>query len=172
MTGKIDKCEHGFYGYEACEACATKASEHEIQMLRDEAEELRFLAQGAVEEYPIASGLYIDTDGQDGYGNLRAMRLFLKECEPVEQPTLSALAEVIHNARFGPDYPRHLVNSFDREGFSGQEYCYRLARAVMTHFRVAQRRSALKSAPGFKAPQQAEREPSVTPACPGAGTSR
>lgn len=25
MTGKLDKCEHGQYGYEQCEPCATAA---------------------------------------------------------------------------------------------------------------------------------------------------
>jgi hypothetical protein len=56
-----------------------------------------------------------------------------------EMPKLSDLAAVIHDARFGPDYPPHLVNPFEREGMTGQEYCYRLARAVMTRFRVSAR---------------------------------
>jgi hypothetical protein len=47
----------------------------------DVMEELMALARGAVEEYPVASGLWIDSDGRDGYGNLRALRLFLKETE-------------------------------------------------------------------------------------------
>lgn len=62
-----------------------------------------------------------------------------KAIEAMPMPSLSELAEVIHDARFGPDYPPHLVNSFDSEGLDGQDYCYRLARAVMTHFRVSAR---------------------------------
>ena len=60
----------------------------------------------------------------------------MDDLEAKEMPSLSDLAAVIHNARFGPDYPPHLVNPFDIEGITGQEYCYRLARAVMTNFRV------------------------------------
>jgi hypothetical protein len=75
VTGKLDKCSHGRYGYESCEQCSTE----EIEWVRAQFEELKVLAKGAVEEFPVASGLYTDTDGQDGYGYLRALRLFLKE---------------------------------------------------------------------------------------------
>ncbi|MCS3690886.1 hypothetical protein [Bradyrhizobium elkanii] len=39
--------------------------------------ELQRLASAAVQEYPVASGVYVDTDGQDGYGSLKALRLWL-----------------------------------------------------------------------------------------------
>lgn len=43
----------------------------------EEIEYLRALAMNAVQEYPVASGLYVDGDGQAGYGSLKAMRLRL-----------------------------------------------------------------------------------------------
>jgi hypothetical protein len=45
---------------------------------------------------------------------------------------LLELASVIHDARFGDDYPEHLRNGFQTECSSGQEYCKRLARAVIS----------------------------------------
>jgi len=33
MTGKLDKCEHGRYGYEDCSECATAAATEEIERL-------------------------------------------------------------------------------------------------------------------------------------------
>jgi len=32
-TGRLDQCEHGRYGYEACEACATEKATAEIERL-------------------------------------------------------------------------------------------------------------------------------------------
>lgn len=46
--------------------------------IADELEYLKILAGNAVREYPVASGLYVDTDGQAGYGALKAMRLHLR----------------------------------------------------------------------------------------------
>jgi hypothetical protein len=40
-------------------------------------ERLRELITDAIDEYPVASGLYVDSDGQDGYGSLKAMRFHL-----------------------------------------------------------------------------------------------
>lgn len=51
----------------------------EMTRLQEELAELKVLAKGAVEEFPIASGLWTDSDGQDGYGYLKALRLFLQE---------------------------------------------------------------------------------------------
>lgn len=31
MIGKLDKCEHGFYGYEACEMCNRREAEFEMR---------------------------------------------------------------------------------------------------------------------------------------------
>lgn len=45
--------------------------------IADELEYLKTLLSNAVQEFPIASGLYIDTDGTAGYGTLKAMRLHL-----------------------------------------------------------------------------------------------
>lgn len=42
-----------------------------------EIEYLRTLLLNAVNEYPMASGVYVDQDGQAGYGSLKAMRLHL-----------------------------------------------------------------------------------------------
>lgn len=50
----------------------------ELTGAADELEYLRTLASNAVHEYPVASGLYVDGDGQAGYGALKAMRLHLK----------------------------------------------------------------------------------------------
>lgn len=49
----------------------------EAHRLGDELAYLRTLAENAVREYPVASGLYVDSDGQAGYGSLKALRLFL-----------------------------------------------------------------------------------------------
>lgn len=57
---------------------------------------------------------------------------------PGQPASLYDLAEAIHDARFGPDYPPHLVNPFKTESLSGQDYCFRLARAVMTKFKVTE----------------------------------
>jgi hypothetical protein len=46
--------------------------------IADELEYLRTLASNAVNEYPVASGVYVDADGQAGYGALKAMRLHLR----------------------------------------------------------------------------------------------
>jgi hypothetical protein len=51
---------------------------------------LRTLAADVVNAYPVASGLYVDTDGQDGYGALKALRLHLK-MEPTRGSTHLAL---------------------------------------------------------------------------------
>lgn len=55
--------------------------------------ELRRLAKGAVEEFPVASGLYVDTDGQDGYGNLRALRLHLQKAGALSSTSRNTTAE-------------------------------------------------------------------------------
>jgi hypothetical protein len=49
----------------------------EAHRLARELEYMKTLATNAVREYPVASGLYKDTDGQAGYGSLKAMRLYL-----------------------------------------------------------------------------------------------
>lgn len=43
------------------------------------------LLGNAVQEYPVASGLYVDADGQAGYGSLKAARLYLR-IEPNRTP--------------------------------------------------------------------------------------
>jgi hypothetical protein len=55
--------------------------------IADELEYLRRLTLNAVKEYPVASGLYVDGDGQAGYGSLKAMRLHLR----IEPERLTAL---------------------------------------------------------------------------------
>jgi hypothetical protein len=55
-------------------------AEHDerIKALEEEVKRLSILALTAVHEYPVASGLYVDSDGMAGYGALKAMRLHLK----------------------------------------------------------------------------------------------
>lgn len=45
---------------------------------QSEIDRLRKLITDAIDEYPVASGLYVDSDGQDGYGSLKAMRVYLE----------------------------------------------------------------------------------------------
>jgi hypothetical protein len=45
--------------------------------IADELEYLNALLSNAIQEYPVASGVYVDSDGQAGYGSLKAMRLHL-----------------------------------------------------------------------------------------------
>lgn len=47
-----------------------------VELLR-ERDEMRALMLAVVKEYPIASGLHVDLDGQDGYGPLKAIRKYL-----------------------------------------------------------------------------------------------
>lgn len=70
--------------------------------------------------------------------------------EPAQcAPSLIEVASVIHEARFGRDYPENLRNSFDTECSSGRAYCIRLARAVMDGFRLSHvDASAVTSTPG------------------------
>jgi hypothetical protein len=49
----------------------------EVIDLMAENARLRELITDAIDEYPVASGLYVDQDGQDGYGPLKAMRIYL-----------------------------------------------------------------------------------------------
>ncbi len=56
----------------------TMAVADDLARLQDENQYLRTLLLNAVNEYPIASGIYVDQDGQAGYGSLKAMRLHLK----------------------------------------------------------------------------------------------
>ena len=39
---------------------------------------LRSAARSVVDDYPVASGRYIDSDGRDGYGSIRTLRLVLE----------------------------------------------------------------------------------------------
>jgi hypothetical protein len=50
---------------------------NEYDELAAELEYLRTLLSNAVHEFPVASGLYVDSDGMAGYGSLKAMRLRL-----------------------------------------------------------------------------------------------
>jgi len=53
----------------------------EIASLRAQLASARKLMQDCVNDYYIASGKVKDRDGQDGYGSLRALRLFLTDEE-------------------------------------------------------------------------------------------
>lgn len=45
--------------------------------IADDLEYLHTLLSNAINEFPVASGLYVDSDGLAGYGSLKAMRLRL-----------------------------------------------------------------------------------------------
>lgn len=51
----------------------------EIENLRRQLVIAKQLMKDCCDAYPVASGFYIDRDGQDGYGPLRAMRVFLSD---------------------------------------------------------------------------------------------
>jgi hypothetical protein len=57
-------------------AFIVKACEDHDRLIREN-EAMRSLLLDVVREYPIASGLYVDLDGQDGYGPLKAARKYL-----------------------------------------------------------------------------------------------
>jgi hypothetical protein len=50
---------------------------------------------------------------------------------PVSEEQVERVARAIHDARYGNDYPLTLVNTWEQEGVSGQQYCLRLARAAI-----------------------------------------
>jgi hypothetical protein len=48
-----------------------------FERLKRENEAMRTLLHDVVRHYPVASGLHVDMDGQDGYGPLREARIHL-----------------------------------------------------------------------------------------------
>jgi hypothetical protein len=49
----------------------------------------------------------------------------------MSEEQVERVARAIHDARYGNDYPLTLVNTWEQEGVSGQQYCLRLARAAI-----------------------------------------
>jgi hypothetical protein len=49
----------------------------------------------------------------------------------MSEKQVERVARAIHDARYGNDYPLTLVNTWEQEGVSGQQYCLRLARAAI-----------------------------------------
>ncbi len=75
---------------------------------------------------------------------LVAAQYFADNFEPMrglaatpQEPSVVEVASVIHDARFGDDYPACLRNSFEGECASGRAYCIKLARAVMNGFKLS-----------------------------------
>lgn len=95
------------------------------------------------------SGGHSDAAGSNAYELIEEA---IEHCTPdpaqpsAATPSIVELASVIHDARFGEDYPIHLRNSFETEPSSGRAYCIKLARAVLDGFNVSHRDGVAQAA--------------------------